>query len=456
MTSLRRGLLAWLLGLVTATGVLAGIVAYILDLDEVNESLDGQLRQVALNVGDTDFPLPSREGDGVVLDPEDEFVVTIWDGTGQPHSSDPAFHPGRPSKAGYSDFEASGEEWRAYTRLAGDRTIEVAQRVAVRNEFAANSAMRAVLPIATLIPLSWLLVGWVVARVLRPLHAVADQLRRWGKGGTSRISLDGVPDEILPLALATNDLVTRLQAQLEFRERFISDAAHELRTPLTALLLQASNLAKSRTSPQQAELVAEMAEGVRRMSAMVGKLLQLARADGSSPIRHPVPVDLGEAITLALQDVMPLAAEKDIDVGVTAASREHVLADADELRTLIGNLVENAVRYTPAGGVVDLSVVRTSYQVVLTVRDTGPGIPEALLDRVFERFVRIPGVEVAGSGLGLPIVRAIADRCGAAVTLRNRTDRTGLIASVSFTPAPALVEETGSAEGAATLAVNPG
>src|SRR4029079_15804140 len=133
---------------------------------------------------------------------------------------------------GYSDFAASGDAWRAFTRVSGDRTIQVAQRVAARNEFAADSAMRAVLPIAALIPLSWLLVGWVVGRVLRPLRAVAEQLRRWGKGGTSPLSLDWVADEILPLALATNDLVVRLQAHLEFRERFISDAAHELRTPL--------------------------------------------------------------------------------------------------------------------------------------------------------------------------------------------------------------------------------
>lgn len=432
MTSLRGRLLIWLFGLLTAMSVLAGIVAYALDRNEVDESLDGQLRQIALNIGNTDAPVGARQGDGVTLDPEDAFVVTIWDGTGRQHSSDPSFMTARPTEAGYSNFTAEGEAWRGYTRIDQDRAILVAQRLVVRQEFATDSAWRAVLPIAALIPLSWLLVGWIVSRVLRPLRAVTGELQQWGKSETNPLSLTGVPDEILPLALATNDLVTRLQVQLEFRERFISDAAHELRTPLTALRLQAKNLSDGAASPEQAALITDMIHGVRRMSDMVGKLLQLARADASAPARNPVAVDLGEAIAASLQEVMPIATEKEIDIGMVASSAEKVLADPDELRTLIGNLVENAVRYTGKGGVVDLSIERTTSEIVLEVRDTGPGIPEEILDRVFARFVRVAGSDVEGSGLGLPIVRAIADRYGARVSLINRQDQKGLIARVVF------------------------
>ena len=432
MTSLRGRLLIWLAGLLTIVSFFAGIVAYALDRNEVDGSLDGQLRQIALNVGNTDSPVGTRWADGVKLDPEDEFVVTVWDRSGLRHSSDPSFATARPTAQGYSDFEAAGEIWRGYTRVGQDRTIQVAQRLVVRAEFATNSALRAVLPIAALIPLSWLLVGWIVSRILRPLHAVTSELRQWGQEGTNPLSLQGVPDEILPLAFATNDLLTRLQAQLEFRERFISDAAHELRTPLTALRLQARNLSDSAASAEQAALIKEVADGARRMSDMVGKLLQLARADASAPARNPVSVDLGEAIAASLRDVMPIAGEKGIDIGLVAASPERVLADPDELRTLISNLVENAVRFTQQGGVVDLSVKRTGADVVFEVRDTGPGIPEQLLDRVFGRFVRLPGSTVEGSGLGLPIVRAIAERCGARVALANRRDRTGLVARVAF------------------------
>src|SRR3954447_26326226 len=123
---------------------------------------------------------------------------------------------------------------------------------------------------------------------------------------------------------------------------------------------------------------------------------------------------------------------KHIDVGVVSSIREKVWADADELRALIGNLVENAVRYTPSGGVVDLSIQRTAGEIVFEVRDSGSGIPDKLLDHVFRRFVRAPGSDVEGSGLGLPIVKAIADRYGARVSLINRQDRSGLVARVSF------------------------
>ena len=432
MTSLRGQLLAWLLGLMTVMGVLAGGAAYMLDRNEVDGSLDGQLRQVAMNVGDTDFPVSTHLGDGVALDPEDAFVVTIWDRLGDAHSSDPSLRPARPTKPGYSDVEMAGERWRAYAQINPGRTIQVAQRMVVRDEFATNSTLRALLPIAALVPLSWILVGWIVGRVLRPLHAVTHELRQWGKAGTNALSLEGIPDEILPLGLATNDLVTRLQAQLEFRERFISDAAHELRTPLAALRLQARNLRQSGASPQQVELIDEINSGVRRMSDMVGKLLQLARTDASTPVRNPVPVNLADAVAASIQDVMPIAAERDIDIGVVTARPEKVLADPDELRTLIGNLVENAVRYTQRGGAVDVSVERLSDGVALEVRDSGPGIPEEMLDRVFGRFVRLPGSDVEGSGLGLPIVRAVAERCGARIALFNRQDRSGLVARVSF------------------------
>jgi two-component system OmpR family sensor kinase len=331
---------------------------------------------------------------------------------------------------------SGGEDWRTYTRIEGGRTIEVAQRTVVREEFAADAALRAVIPIVALVPLSWLLVGFVVTRALRPLRSVIMELRQWGQRAQRPLSLAGVPAEILPLAAATNDLVVRLQAQVEFREQFISDAAHELRTPLTALSLQVRNLGNGTLSPQRNELVAEMRSGVLRMSDMVAKLLQLARADTQQP-RRATAINLGDAIAASLQTVLPMAIDKAIDIGVAQAEPETILADADDLRILIGNLVDNAVRYTPHGGAVDLSVRKTDDEVVLEVRDTGPGIAEHLLQKAFGRFVRLSSTDADGSGLGLAIVRAIAERCGARVTLANRADRPGLVAQVVFSAAAA-------------------
>jgi len=272
----------------------------------------------------------------------------------------------------------------------------------------------------------------VVGRVLRPLHSVTGELHGWGKSSTSPLSLTGVPDEVAPLVLATNDLLARLHAQLEFRREFVSDAAHELRTPLTALRLQMKNLTRASFSRNDAALIKDMEDGVRRMSDMVTQLLRLARADASSIPRRPSPCDLGNAIAGSLQDVIPVATGKGIDIGLDNSAPHTVLADPDELRILIANLVDNAVRYTPAGGAVELAIENAGEDVVLEIRDTGPGIPEELLDHVFDRFVRIAGSDQEGSGLGLPIVKAIADRNGARVTLANRTDSSGIIARVAF------------------------
>ena len=236
----------------------------------------------------------------------------------------------------------------------------------------------------------------------------------------------------MPLALATNDLVTRLQGQLEFREQFISDAAHELRTPLTALRLQVRNLGASLNSAEEAGLLGEMETGVLRMSDMVSKMLQLARADATAAMRNPVSVDLSAVIAGSLEQVMPMAIAKEIDLGVADSVPATVFADPEEIRTLVTNLVENAVRYTPKGGTVDVSLQQSASDVTLEVRDTGPGIPEHLLERVFGRFVKVDASDGEGSGLGLSLVRAIAERCGGNVTLANRQDRQGLIASVRF------------------------
>ncbi len=432
MRSLRNQLLASLFALVTVLGALGGVGAYLVSRSEVDQSLDGQLRQIALNVGDTDNPVSPNRADGVKLDPEDAFVVTIWDFVGAPRSSDPSFRAPLPKDTGYVNFTAEGEQWRAYAQVGPSRSVQVAQRMVVRDEFATNSALRAVLPFAAMIPLGWLVVGLVVGRVLRPIRGVTEQLRHWGKSTTNPLVLDEVPDEIMPLALATNDLVTRLQSQLEFREQFISDAAHELRTPLTALRLQARNLKASLDLVDEAALLADMETGVLRMSDMVSKMLQLARADASAAVRNPVSVDLNETIASSLEQVMPMAIAKEIDLGVSAAVPATVFADPEEIRTLVTNLVENAVRYTPNGGTVDVSLERSGSDIRLDVRDTGPGIPEHFLERVFGRFVKVNASDGEGSGLGLSLVRAIAERCGGHVVLANRQDCHGLVASVSF------------------------
>jgi signal transduction histidine kinase len=333
---------------------------------------------------------------------------------------------------GFLDLQFGGEDWRGYAFISPERTVLVAQSVAEREEFAATSAIRAVVPILILILLSWTLVGWVVPRVLRPLHAITDDLRRWGKTKSGPLELHGVPDEIMPLVEAVDDLIARLARQLEFRKAFISDAAHELRTPLTALRLQSRNLRASNLPPEQEALLNEMELGFRRMSDLIAQMLQLARADEAPSVKGQAAADLHEVIVDSVQNALPLASEKGIDIGLAASPRATVRADPNDLRTLVGNLIDNAVRYTPLTGTVDVRLISRGMKAILEVKDTGPGIPDDLLDRVFDRFFRVAGSGAEGSGLGLAIVRKLAERYGAQVELENRTDQRGLIARVHF------------------------
>jgi two-component system OmpR family sensor kinase len=430
--SLRGRLLLWLLSTLALVGILAGGGAYFLDREEVDSSLDAQLRQIAVNIGDTRTPA-SGEGAGAPLDPEDALVVTIWDGAGNRRTSDASVNIPRLTRTGFANVEATGEGWRSYALVEPGRTVQVSQRKVVRDEFATNSAWRAVLPVLALVPILALLVSWLVGRAIRPIHGLTAKLRRWNTATSDPLPVAEVPEEILPLVLAMNDLIARLHAQLEFRRQFISDAAHEMRTPLAALRLQVNNLRTTGDEAGRTLAIGEMVRGLRRTSEMVSQLLDLARAEAEPDGTEP-QADLRQVISGAVEDVIQLANEKAVDLGlITPAVQPAIVAgDAGELRMLLKNLLDNAIRYTASGGQVDIALEQSDNRLTIEVRDTGRGIPPALLDRVFDRFFRADDSQTEGSGLGLAIVRAIADRSRVTVTLRNRTDRTGLVARVSF------------------------
>ncbi len=419
MRSLRGQFLAWLTGALTAAGLLAGTAAYLLDRAEVAETLDAQLRQVAIYFGRDGVPATLSAGLAAAVDVEDELVIVAWDPRGKSRSSDYELDLPRPIATGFFEATAAGEDWRVFAEVGLEETVGVAQRMALRRQLTNSSALRAVLPILLLIPVTWFLVGWVVRRVLAPLSAMTAELTGWTGASGQSLSLTGLPEEVLPLATATNDLVTRLQAQIDFRQTFISDAAHELRTPLTALSLQEQNL-RAVTTPAQAAMVSEIERGIRRMTGTVGQLLSLARAESFDRLGRAGPVDLRAVVVASVQAILPLATRRSIDVGMIEgpATGAGTVVDATpaDVQSIVDNLLDNAVRYTSAGGGVDLEIRGSNASVILEVRDTGPGIPPAMLERVFDRFFRVSSQE-GGSGLGLAIVKATAERNAASVTI---------------------------------------
>lgn len=434
-TSLRRTALSWMTALLTLVGLAAILIAYWYARTEAAEFLDGQLREIALNAGAgtsaADAPASSD------FDPEDPFAVTIWgpDGT-IVHASLPGVAFERRDASGFADVTAGGQRWRAYTVRAAGRTVEVAQRETVRAEIADDAALGVAAPIVLVIPLAWLVVGWAMTRVLGRLDGLAAELAARGAAATEPISLDGVPREVAPLVEAMNGLVARLRAAVDLQKRFLADAAHELRTPLAAMQIQVDNLATGTPGPGDARLQAIVA-GVKRASALVDQLLRLARLE-APPAVPSRPVDLGSLVLDCVADVAAIADRKGLDIGVDIRTPAVRAGDEADLRALLGNLIDNAVRYTCAGGTVDVTLDAAGDRAVLEIVDTGPGLPTGEETRIFDRFYRGAARQAEGSGLGLAIARRIAERHGLGLTVDNRADGlVGVVARVTFGPAAA-------------------
>lgn len=429
--SIRRAAFIWLAGLMAAIGICAATGSYLLARREAGDFLDNQLRQVALYVGDT----PSAPGTGAdgsgTHDPEDDFIVQVWDASGQPlRQSHPAITIPRQMASGFQYIPSAGNDWRVYTLATANRTVQISQRMDVRHELAASAALQAALPIVVLIPLSLLMLGWIIDRIMARLDRLAIAVAARDPAADDPVPIDDVPKEVIPFVSAINQSLARLRALLEQQRRFISDAAHELRTPLSALQLQIDNLRHNDRDGRFAQRLTEIEAGIGRATSLVGKLLRLARYDALASSPSPQPVDLAQLAVDAIAQLTPLAESRSIDLGITRRDEAVTRGVPADLEIILANLIENALHYTPPGGSVDVAVEATGHEARIEVRDTGPGIREDDLARVFERFFRARPQDAEGSGLGLAIARAAAQKNNARLTLANREDGAGLVASL--------------------------
>jgi two-component system OmpR family sensor kinase len=431
--SLRGQLLTWLFVLLTVTGIFAGLGSYAVALREPGKDFDETLRQLAFYIGEGASQSALSAPESSDIEPEDVLVIQIWDAAGRViRVSNPAIPLARQRTTGFVDISAAGAKWRTYTLVRPERTVQVSQTVAVRQELATESAFRAVYPIAALIPLSWLFVWLAVGRVLRPLRRLVAELAARKPGNGAALDAHGLPSEVTPLVEAVNALLAHQQTLLDFRQRFLSDTAHQLRTPLTASKIQAENLRHASSQSEVKELSSDIERGLKRMGLMINQLLDLARTDmpdrPSPSERH----DLSGILREALEDVLAFAGHRSIEINVSGQEGGPVICDRGEIRMLIGNLLDNAVRYTPPGGKADVAITMFGGSVKLDIVDSGPGIPEKDLPRLFDRFVRLGTADMDGSGLGLAIVKAIASRHSAKVSVRNREGQPGLSVAVIF------------------------
>jgi two-component system OmpR family sensor kinase len=427
VTSLRDRLLVGLIGTVLLVGTLGAWSSYRIARAEADAFFDAQLRDAALLLRDEVqvFPGGARVPRAV---PEYDFIVQVWSRDGvrvylsRPYDVVPGL-----TGPGLSTVRTRSASWRVFGVETGSGVIQVAQPMEVRERRAARTALRSLAPFAVLVPTLSILIALIVARTVRPVRAFAGALRRRRPDDIEPVAVAGLPDEVRPVAEALNDLLARLRAALGRERAFLADAAHELRTPLTALDLQAQAVVDARDGDRDAA-IGRLRAGVARVARLVEQLLAIAREqDGVAPLA--VPVDLDELVRRTVADFVPLAEAAGIDLGIESAEAVRVSGDADALRRLLGNLLDNAVRYTPAGGRVDVTVAREAGlppRAVVAVTDSGPGIPADQRERVFDRFHRVPGTAATGSGLGLSLARSIAGRHGGEVVLEDGPGGRGL------------------------------
>jgi two-component system OmpR family sensor kinase/two-component system sensor histidine kinase QseC len=430
MTSIRARLLIALLTLVALVSLLAGALTYRRVLAETSTLFDYQLRQMALSLRSQvsvapRLELPPQQGDA-------DFVVQIWDPFGtRVYLSRPGLPLINRAVLGFEDLDLHGDTWRVYGLQTVGGVIQIAQPVRVREALARHAALRIAIPLLLLLPLLGGAAAWIVSSSLVPLRRIAAEVQRRDVHTLAPIAAIPVPQEIAPLIDALNHLLLRLQAAFQAQRAFVADAAHELRSPLTAVRLQLQLLDRAPDEAARIEARSELGAAVDRAIHLVEQLLTLARNEPRACGDELIPIALDAAAADAIADNHALAQARGIDLRLQAMPGCLVRGDREALRVLVRNLVDNGVRYTPAGGWVQVRVHPAGGATLLEVVDSGPGIPAAERERAFDRFHRRASAPEGGSGLGLAIVRAIAERHGAGVQLGDAPGG-GLLASVSF------------------------
>ncbi|HEY0337291.1 MAG TPA: sensor histidine kinase N-terminal domain-containing protein [Burkholderiales bacterium] len=453
--TLRRQVLAWLCGPLLVLWSVSSVIDYDIANRFVNLAYDRALLESALDIGRqvkvlqdriyVDLPeiavqmLQSRESGRLyylVTGPKNEYI------TGEPDL--PAPPDPFSGRVNYYDETYHGRPVRIVTlqlpletgKSDGMVMVQVAENRSARNEFARQILFRMVLPQALLIIVTALTLWYAVGRGLSPLGALRREIENRSHRDLSALPEQQAPQEVRPLIHAMNQLLERLSLTLAAQQRFIADAAHQLRTPIAGLKTQ-TELALRQTPPGEAHAtLRQLRSAAEQTTRLVNQLLSLARAEPTiGRAQASDIIDLRQLAREATTEWVPRAIERNVDLGFDADSQvAEVEGDPFLLREMLNNLLDNAVRYTHSGGQVTVRIARCSGGPMLSIEDNGPGIPDSERAHVFERFYRVLGTGAEGCGLGLAIVREIAQSHGAEVSLTPGAGGTGTIATIIFPP----------------------
>ncbi|SHG18738.1 two-component system, OmpR family, sensor kinase [Bradyrhizobium erythrophlei] len=428
--SLRGRLFIGLTAIIILTGAIGGMFAFNWAFDEAIEMQDSILTQIASLAQNSGFsggqPLPGVEEDAEV------WIMELGKA---PHDSADDRQLWR-YKDGLHVATRAGQPIRVLLRTRADGSrLAVAQPTAVRDETARDMALRTLVPIAALIPCLMLVTALLIAQSLRPMVRLASDLDARRADDMSPLPLKGTPSELHPFIASINGLIARMRLMMDQQRRFIADAAHELRTPIAALSLQAENLDPVDLPAAARHRLAALRQGMDRTKHLLEQLLALARQEAHPFGRGEMPqVSLDQVAKEVVADLLPQALNRNIDLGFELVEPLAVPGEPVMLAAMIRNLLDNALRYTPEGGNVDIGVYPQDGAAILQIEDSGPGIESGDMDRIFEPFFRGAREEVEGTGLGLSIVKRVVDGLGGSIALENITGigRSGLRVTVKL------------------------
>jgi two-component system OmpR family sensor kinase len=425
--SLKIQLSLWIAAAILAAGCAATAASFYFAFGEAHTFQDDTLRQIGILIGK--IPDASIEQAGITqdADPSTEAVAIMRmkdDDTGTCNLSGDIAIPCELSN-GWHTIDAGKQRWRLLvtSRPSGLR-FAIIQSTALRDEIARDGSLRTLIPMLCLMLALIPLVTLLIQRMLSPVTRLAATLDQARDDDFGEMPETGVPAEIIPFVMSINRLLRRLIAAMSQQRRFVADAAHELRSPLTALTLQAQNLDRAAMNPDLRERVDALRAGLARSTRLVTQLLSLARLQQSDPAALEL-VSLQDVVKQVMEESHAYAQSRHTDLGVERLESIAVKVERLALHTALRNLVDNAIRYTPERGRVDIRVYPENHWVVIEVQDNGPGISEEDLERVCQPFFRGSETGETGSGLGLAIVSDIARNMGGSLGLS--TTASGLL-----------------------------
>ena len=440
-TSLRRRLLLVLLVLITAAWAVAAGTSYVKTRQEIETLFDAQLAQLVYALLEIS---PGKVTEGNVKALQDIGQQRA----GQPYSKKIAFriwHKGRPffqsdnvpetrlaRQEGYQNTIIEGKEWRVFSITSNDVLIEVGEDMEIRNRLIHGVVLDIILPMLFALPVLASVIWVGIGAGLAPVEKIATAIRSRSHHQLDLIEVNDIPREIQPLLDELNELLMRLEEAFASERDFTANASHELRTPLSVIKTQAQVALRSRNDKELKENLRKIITGVDRATHMVSQLLTLARIDPQAASSLHKPVNLRKVASHVIAELAPLALSKEINISLNSKEKPMILSYHEGLQLMLTNLIDNAIRYTPEGGTIDVRIEESPDGILLVVSDNGPGIPRELRNKVFDRFYRMSSAKSNGCGIGLAIVKRIAELHNIEIFLNAPKKGSGLIVNIEF------------------------